>query len=270
MYAYRGSAVCYQFLTQVFGFSREMQWSNKKPLKKAAQLAIEKKKGGGCERCERCMRLRSPSPHHRVRLPADKAHQSAPKNSHIDTFSAQKSDMDKHLATQTQPQSPTDKNEVSRAEPTDKNEVSRAEQQFQPSKATEKPIVQQSENSETLSIHEETAPPSLLSATQSGKKLFLVVKGDQCTDEEPFWVARTHRITRKGNRIAKLMVHWYTKTDADSYRSRYKPCFVLGTPTPWIDTIALTSVITTFDSLVDGKLDGATCDRVREQLPSFK
>jgi len=45
MYAYRGSAVCYQFLTQVFGFSREMQWSNKKPLKKAAQLAIEKKRG---------------------------------------------------------------------------------------------------------------------------------------------------------------------------------------------------------------------------------
>lgn len=80
------------------------------------------------------------------------------------------------------------------------------------------------------------------------------MKGDQCNEAEPFWVARTHKIIRHRKRLSKIIVHWYTKGEGDAYMSTYKPCFILDTPTAWTDSNSICSIITTLRALSDGKL----------------
>jgi len=226
MYTYNGRVVCYEFLTKSFGFSREMQWSNKKFLKRAYQMLVVK----GIVKI----------------LDGDSTRRGAHRVENLDG-----TDTGGLAELQETGQSGADGRGTSgtKSDGIGRRDVASGVNQEMAEQGHQKMDARAHDEDQDNST-DTTMRPSLPLPEKNG---FVVIRGNECTPEEPFWVGKVQSVRKRGAGVTKLRIHWFQK-EGDAFESRYKPCFVLNTPTPWCDFVDPSSVIATFPSLPEMRL----------------
>jgi len=98
---------------------------------------------------------------------------------------------------------------------------------------------------------------------------FIAVRGEDCTSEMPFWLAKVREIHKNPDGVIyELTVQWYeVYNGGDCFSGRYGPSHVGRSRKAWVEDIHVDTVLVTFPRLTQSRTIGERVGtRVRRAL----